>query len=458
MMSPTPHPLGALTSKPYAFVARPWELETVEGFDFFDSLGSPLSLGIRGGELLRVLPRSSSSPLREGWLADRTRFSYDALRRQRLAQPLSKFIPSDEGRSLSETETFHPVDWPQALGQLAILLEKAPPLPLVGSFFSLESALSLRRLLLALSPRWAATLWHLSPPSDSRSSFLLPQLFSKEVDLVVLVALAPRLQLPLLNLHLRRLAHRGVPCFAFGGGSPSTFPLLSLGSSPSQLVRFLEGRHRLSVPFSLARRPLLLGDPSLSLPPFQPLFSTLSPLQLAELAVPSLSPFFPPPPSVGDSPLLWLFEEDGVAGESVAGTVYQGSHGDRGASLAQLILPTPSPFEAEQTAYDCSGSPVSQRSPLTPPSGARPHWAILEALRRLMVPSSPLSPFPPGFPTLPTPLPLSPPPHPRRLPRRSPSVAPLSNHYLGTAFSRSSAAMALASSRFTPSSSFYDHG
>src|SRR6185312_11614946 len=92
--------MGALTSKPYAFTARPWELRSFKGVDCFDSLGSSIRIDLRGLEIMRILPRINES-LNEEWITDRVRFSYDALRKQRITAPLLK----------KSKEVFSKIDW-----------------------------------------------------------------------------------------------------------------------------------------------------------------------------------------------------------------------------------------------------------------------------------------------------------------------------------------------------------
>src|SRR5690349_15009835 len=96
--------MGALTSKPYAFTARPWELKSLKAVDCFDSFGSALRVDVRGLDIMRVLPRINES-LNEEWITDRTRFSYDGLKCQRITQPL-KLTPQFSYLRVTWSEAF----------------------------------------------------------------------------------------------------------------------------------------------------------------------------------------------------------------------------------------------------------------------------------------------------------------------------------------------------------------
>lgn len=448
--------LGALTSKPYAFGARPWELETVETFDFFDSYGGALRVDLRGREVMRVLPRAVGP---DQWIADRARFGYDAFRRQRLIAPLSKLIPSDGEIPIRKLERLVPSSWPAAL---AVMGSSLRPLPAISfgpsvDLPSAQAAISFGSILAGagFGPRL--------PPSsdvDGRPSYLGATLEGAlaSADLLLLVGISPRLQLPLLNLRLRAaVGGRRIAAYAHGCAPSSfNFAVTDLGSDPSALLRLWEGRSRLSVPLASASRPLVLS--STPLPPaflgrlrrvrVFPICPFSGHLAAAEVGLPPA----PSSPPLVAKPALWLFADDRfLPGPSVPLTVYFGHHGDLGASRADLVLPVPAPFEGGAPLLGLDGRPRPMAPLFSPPSGSRPIPSILGALAAYL--GLPPLPAPPILRSSAAALAIQPPFLPVRV-ANVPHLPPSPSPFLFDAVSRSSHHLALASVRFSSPAAF----
>jgi hypothetical protein len=462
---------GALTSKPYAFVSRPWELESVDGFDFYDSFGTPIRFDLRGREVVRILPRVDDL-LNGEWLADRTRFSYDAFRRQRLTVPLCSIPSSDEKgtSSYASDRRLRPVTWREAL--LSLVSVPRQIYFSLGGFLDLESVFALRSYYLGLSRIWYFSLSRVSslPSSDFRRSYLSPKLsLLLKSDLIMLLGFTPRLESPLLHLRLRSIAQKGsAKVILLGSGSSfANFSFFNGGSSVSTLISILEGRSQHSIFFSLASAPsLLLGGSSFLsrfISSFEFAFRRLNPnfilsvhysrsvaIHQREWSVPIVSSL---PITFDSSSTLWLAEDDEHSFDRSAfhSVVYQGHHGDCNASKADFVFPVPAPWEKVSTFLSFQGDRCPTASVAASPSGSR---TVYDTLRAKALLSYSLD--------LPSPSPFLPiadhsyvfsPLVQARLPN-SPILPSFFVPYLADSVTRSSPVLALASRRFDSSSVF----
>lgn len=233
-------PVGALTSKPYAFTARPWELRKVCSIDLTDSLHSNVVYQVGKQRILRVLPILNKE-LNEEWLADRSRYSYDGFRLQRIAQPF-----------VIDQASLETLDWNEAF--LGLLFQ-------VGPFFEPSSALgelSLQSSYLAAKLETFSNVEILD--NDQRSTYYLTSKYAdlSKSDLVVLVGTHLKRDLPLLAVKLRlEQSKRKLQVVQFGVNE-SGLDILQGGSNTSDFLNFLDGRHQASPLFVNAKRPVLL--------------------------------------------------------------------------------------------------------------------------------------------------------------------------------------------------------
>lgn len=245
-------PVGALTSKPYAFRARPWELRTFETVDVIDSLGSKIRVDIRGTEIMRVLP-SQAEDINEDWITDRTRFSYDGLKVQRLHSPMvrmqsnlvpvtwetafliSSFFLRSFVRSLSFSETY-----------LNVFLDRQNSIfGIFGDLTDSETMVSLSDFFKELGSNFLTFQENLPINIDFRSNYLLnlPINILEKSDLCVLVGVNLRLELPLLNLRIRKaFLQNNALVISFGFITNLTYQYFQQGGNLVSFFNFLNGR------------------------------------------------------------------------------------------------------------------------------------------------------------------------------------------------------------------------
>lgn len=190
-------PVGALTNKPYSFVARPWEIRKIDSIDVLDALGSNIIVSTRTNEVLRIMPRENDA-INEEWLGDKSRFACDGLKRQRLVTPLVKV-----------NGELKPVEWESALIAVARNLQKAgnKVAAIAGDLTDVESLVALKDLLGSLDSKLLATEVKLPAQcAGQRSTYVLntPLADIEDADEVLLVGTNPRYEAPLLNTRLRK--------------------------------------------------------------------------------------------------------------------------------------------------------------------------------------------------------------------------------------------------------------
>jgi NADH dehydrogenase (ubiquinone) Fe-S protein 1 len=398
-------PVGALTSKPYAFSARQWELKNTESVDVLDALGSSIRVDSRGTEVMRVLPRLHEG-VNEEWLSDKARFAYDGLRRQRLAQPLLK--PAGDAAA-----TLQPATWDAALAAAAAALRSVPPQQvkaIVGKLADAESIVALKDLCARLGvSNLAIEGVPAGLDADVRSSYLFNAGIAgvEDADLILIVGSNPRIEAPVLNARLRRAAIAGaVPVAVLGPAADLTYPTTHLGDAAATIAELASGAHPFAAQLKAAKKPLLLlGGELLRRPDRDALLSQLhaladatgvvdaaagwngfcvlhdaggrvAALDLGFVAGPSDAP--PPPPRV-----VFLLGADDVTDADVpagATVIFLGSHGDAGASRAHVVLPGAAYTEKAGTYVNTEGRAQLAHAAVSPPGNAREDWKVLRAL------------------------------------------------------------------------------
>ena len=250
-------PVGALTSKVYAFKARPWELSSVETIDVLDSLGSNIRVDYRGLEILRVLPRLNEN-INEEWITDKTRFSFDGISIQRLQKPLVKY-----GKRLL------PVSWEMAFSwigfQLAVRNIKNF-IGVIGSLVDAESMVCLKDFL----PKMGRAFFMVENVKELVIDFRYQYLMNislidlEQTDLCLLVGFNSRLELPLLNVRLRKAVKvRNCSVFSFGFTYPLTYVSQNISNNMLSFLNFIEGKSLLCRKFLRAKAPAILMGSSI---------------------------------------------------------------------------------------------------------------------------------------------------------------------------------------------------
>jgi len=266
-------PVGALTSKPYAFLSRPWELKSTESIDLSDSIHSNTRIDTRGYDIMRILPRLNES-INEEWISDKARFSFDGLSVQRLTVPLAK---NDQG-------IFYPIKWSQAIDIVSKKLYSSKPNSVgfsVGPLCDVDSLVTLKQLSSSLNAAILNNSSQGSLDADYSRNYRLNTLFEniRKADVCLLIGINPRIDGVLLNYHLRkRFLSSNFKIAYIGSNLNLTFPSLHLGTSMSSFISILEGRNSFCKLLRQAKFPMIIFGNSFTknLDSFTPnLFSNL---------------------------------------------------------------------------------------------------------------------------------------------------------------------------------------
>ncbi|XP_078099584.1 NADH-ubiquinone oxidoreductase 75 kDa subunit, mitochondrial [Sander vitreus] len=403
-------PVGALTSKPYAFTARPWETRKTESIDVLDAVGSNIVVSTRGGEVMRVMPRLNED-INEEWISDKTRFAYDGLKRQRLAQPMVK----DDSGQLT------PTTWEDALTRVAGALQSvqgSEVAVIAGGMADAETLVSLKDLLNRLNSENLCTeeLFPMAGAgTDLRSNYLLNSRIAgiEDCDLLLLVGTNPRYEAPLFNARIRKSwLHNELRVAMVGHGVDLSFSYDHLGEETSVLKELANGTHPFCQVLSAAKRPVVVvGSSALQREDGAAIMSAVSTIaqnartssgveegwkvlnvlhrvasQVAALDLgykAGVDAIRATPPKV-----LFLLGADAgcitradLPEDSLI--IYQGHHGDIGAPMADIILPGAAYTEKNATYVNTEGRSQQTRVAVTAPGMAREDWKIIRAISEL---------------------------------------------------------------------------
>jgi len=390
-------PVGALTSKPYAFNARPWELKKTESVDVMDALGSAIRVDARGSAVLRVLPRINED-INEEWISDKTRYAVDGLARQRLDRPYIR-----EGGKLRAAS------WGEALDAVAAKLKATAPARvgvIAGDLQDVESmkaALDLFRGLGVQSTDCRQDGMTLG--SGPRQSWLFNSTIHgiEEADVVLLVGVNPRLEAPVLNARLRKRWIAGaLKVGVVGPQADLTYGYDYLGSSPKSLASLAKAKNGFMDALKAAKAPAIVvgagaltrADGAAVLRATAGLAKTFgmtwNVLHSAASRVGGLDLGFVPGEGgktaaelagKGGADVLFLLGADEIdTSASKAFTVYLGTHGDRGAHRADVILPGAAYTEKNGLYVNTEGRVQQGVRAVFPKGEAKEDWAILRAL------------------------------------------------------------------------------
>lgn len=398
-------PVGALTSKPYAFRARPWELKRTETIDVLDAVGSAIRVDARGIEVMRVLPRLNDD-VNEEWISDKTRFACDGLKTQRLTTPLIK-----------NGDNFETANWDVALSTIAAAFDKIKPKgneikAISGALADVESQVALKDLVNALGSENLATdapNGNLPPTTgvDIRSNYIFNSTIDgiEDADQILLVGTNPRHEAAVLNARIRKVWLRSnLEIHQVGENFDSTFNYNHLGENVNALKNALQGEF--GKKFATAKKPLIVvGSGVLDSQDSDAVFKTLSEyvnkneatfntpewngfnlLHREASRAGSLDIGFAPATAElakVEPKIVYLLGADEFKPEDIpkdAFVIYQGHHGDKGASYADVILPGAAYTEKAATFVNTEGRVQSTRAATNPPGVAREDWKIIRAL------------------------------------------------------------------------------
>ena len=403
-------PVGALTSRPYAFVARPWELKKVESIDVHDAMGCNVRIDVRGNNVMRVLPRLNEE-VNEEWLGDKSRYACDGLRRQRLDTPY-----------IRKKGKLKPASWDEAFAAIAKQYEKSGAEKLgaiSGDLVSVEPLYALKTLMNQLgSPHRDCRQDGAFASTESRADYLFNSGFAavEEADAVLLVGANPRFEAPVLNARIRKSwLNNGTPVAAIGQQMPFTYPVEWLSDSPKILSDLIAGKGEFANILKKAKRPLIIvGQAAMQRADAKEIYAAarslnelyglktwngFNLLQTAASRVGALDVEFLPSKGGLDTPamleatrtgeieMLYLLGADEVDMSQIGGNcfvVYQGHHGDNGAHRADVILPSAAYTEQDGTYVNMEGRVQRAYQAAYAPGEAREDWKIIRALSELL--------------------------------------------------------------------------
>ena len=396
-------PVGALTSKPYAFAARPWELTKTESVDVMDALGSAIRIDTRGREVMRILPRVNDD-VNEEWISDKTRHVVDGLRTQRLDQPYIR----EDGRLRATT-------WPAALEAIAAKLKgvrKERIGAIAGDLAAAEEMFALKDLMTRLGVGSLDCRQDGSAidPAWGRASYLFNATIAgiDQSDALLIVGANPRWEAAVLNARIRKRWRAGnYPIGVIGERPNLTYQYDYLGKGPETLADLAAGKHAFAEVLKGAQHPLIiLGAGALaradgaviaalaakaaqSLGAVKDGWNGFSVLQTTASRVGALDLGFVPASGgmkaaqmadAGALDVVFLLGADEVEIAPGAFVIYLGTHGDSGAHRADVILPGAAYPEKSGIYVNTEGRVQMAARASFPPGEAREDWAILRAL------------------------------------------------------------------------------
>jgi len=404
-------PVGALTSKPYKFNARPWELTKTESVDVMDAVGSAIRVDSRGSEVMRFLPRVNEE-INEEWISDKTRFVWDGLRRQRLDTPY-----------IRKNGKLQPASWAEAFAAIADRVRATKPermAAITGDLVGVEPVKALKDLMIAFGAasidcrQDGAKIGH-----GSRQGYLFNTTIAgiEHADALLLIGTNPRWEAPLVNARIRKTWLRGdLKIMRIGARADLSYQVQDLDNNPADLTDMAAGKHSAFDALKNAKHPMLIvGQGALARadsaailaaaaqiarnsgmigPSGEGGWNGFNVLHTAAGRVGALDIGFLPQKggrdtvaildaaTRGDIDFVYLLGADEFDTKKLgkAFVVYQGSHGDAGAHRADVILPGAAYTEQNATYVNTEGRVQQAKRATFPPGDAREDWTILRAL------------------------------------------------------------------------------
>ena len=399
-------PVGALTSKPSAFEARPWELQKTETIDVMDAVGCNIRVDVRGNEVIRVLPRLNED-INEEWINDKTRFACDGLTRQRLDRPYVR----KNGKLCA-------VSWGEAFRAIADKLHDSTPgsiAAIAGDQADCESMFALKSLMQKMGVanidcRQDGAVYDVT----NRASYIMNSGVSgiEQADVILLIGTNPRHEASLVNARIRKRWLRGGLRIALIGASVDLgYPYRHLGNSVTAINDLLSSKNEYAAVLKNAKNPMIVAGAGIYTRPdsaalqalvsdlvktfniIQPAWNGFNVLQQVASRVGGLDVGFTPQgggldtrailsaAAAGKMDMVWLLGADELDMNELgkAFVVYQGHHGDAGAHRADVILPGAAYTEKNAIYVNTEGRPQMTQQAVFPPGEAREDWRILRA-------------------------------------------------------------------------------
>ena len=402
-------PVGALTSKPYQFEARPWELKKTESIDVMDAVGSNIRVDTYGWKVKRILPVLNED-INEEWISDKTRYACDGLLTQRIDTPLIK----NNGK-------FKETDWNESLLTVKELLQTNKPEEIVfllGDFIDLETAYLIKKLADTLNIKSIECRQDgCKIPFNHRSQYLFNSKINglDETDCLLIVGSNVREEAAIINARIRKqVITKDLPVALIGENFDLTYNYEHLGNDVNILTDILYDKNEFSKKFTEAKKPMLIiGQALLNREDSIQIYSLLETfiekfnmvndewngfnvLQLSASRAGSLEVgCYQKNKNLDDIlddarnekvKLLISFGADEIDYENFEKSkiVYMGTHGDKGASKADIILPSAAYTEKDGIYINTEGRPQFANKASFPPGEAKEDWKIINQISELM--------------------------------------------------------------------------
>ncbi|MFL2887417.1 MAG: NADH-quinone oxidoreductase subunit G [Pelagibacterales bacterium MED-G40] len=398
-------PVGALTSKPYAFEARPWELKKTESIDVMDAVGSNIRIDTYGWEVKRILPRLNNE-INEEWISDKTRYACDGLLKQRLDEP---FIRKN-GKLIKS-------NWDEALDLISNKIKNIRPEKMaghVGDLVSLESIFSFKNFLTDLKiENFDFREREMYLNSSDKINYLFNSSIQgiEESDLILLVGCNPRHEATMVNARIRKVyANRKIPVYSIGNPGDLTYEYNIIGENTDVLRDIIKGQNSFSKKLLSSKKPIIIiGETALELKSGAYIFeelkeflrennlindnwnafnilaknaSTVGAIDLKFFNIKENNNFiFFDKLKNNEFELIYLLGSDNLRfNKNDTFVIYQGSHGDRGAENADVILPSPAYTEQNGLYINLEGRVQECRKASYPPGNSLEDWKIFNLI------------------------------------------------------------------------------
>ena len=402
-------PVGALTSKPYVFEARPWELKKTETIDVMDAVGSNIRVDTYGWEVKRILPRINED-INEEWISDKTRYACDGIKNQRLDTPYIKINGKLEKTS-----------WKDAYNNIVENIKKSPPekiAGLTGDLTNMETLYIFKEFFQKTikSKNLESRSENYYVNTNNRQNYIFNSSISgiEEADLIILIGTNPRYEATILNARIRKAyLKKKLDIYSFGNLGDLTYPYKILENKTDLIKEIVENTHELSDKIKKAHKPIIIiGQSALKLKSGKYIFEEIKKFLISNEKINSdwnsLNILSKNASTVGSYDLnilnneernksilneiknnkfdiIFLFGQDNFEFEKKKEfIIYIGSHGDKGAEMADVVLPGAAYTEQDGYYVNLEGKMQKAYKASYPPGDAKEDWKIINELSALL--------------------------------------------------------------------------
>ena len=402
-------PVGALTSKPYVFEARPWELKKTETIDVMDAVGSNIRVDTYGWEVKRILPRINED-INEEWISDKTRYACDGIKNQRLDTPYIKINGKLEKTS-----------WKDAYNNIVENIKKSPPEKIAGLTGDLTNMETLyifkeffKKTIKSKNLESRSENYYVN--TNNRQNYIFNSSISgiEEADLIILIGTNPRYEATILNARIRKAyLKKKLDIYSFGNLGDLTYPYKILENKTDLIKEIVENTHELSDKIKKAHKPIIIiGQSALKLKSGKYIFEEIKKFLISNEKINSdwnsLNILSKNASTVGSYDLnilnneernksilneiknnkfdiIFLFGQDNFEFEKKKEfIIYIGSHGDKGAEMADVVLPGAAYTEQDGYYVNLEGKMQKAYKASYPPGDAKEDWKIINELSALL--------------------------------------------------------------------------